>query len=235
MNECRLVRSEHDGAVTHVILDRPEAHNAVTYTMMLQLIDALDAAESADILVLRAAGGDFTLGRDQSERPAGVTPAENLSRILEVNDRLRRFGGISVGLIRGRALGFGSGLALHCDITIASETAVFGFDEIIHGFPPLIVETYLTEHITRKAALDLVLTGRHVPAAEALALGIVSRVVGDGELDAIGDAVVTGLREANVSALRRAKAFLSEIGRIPAEERGPYGVRELVSWRQAQR
>ena len=230
----QLIKSERDGGVVQVTFDRPAARNLVTYEMMGQLIEALRAAKSADVLVIRASGEDFTLGRDQSERPAGVTPAASLERITEVNGLLSALEGVSVAVVRGRALGFGSGLAVQCDITLASDTAVFGFDEIRHGFPPLVVESYLTRYVPRKAALDLVLTGRRIPASEAHALGLVSRVVPDSDLDAAGGALVAGLCAANPSALRRAKGFLAEIDGVPEAERGPYGVRELVSWRRHQ-
>ena len=230
----QLIRSGRDGAVAFVTLDRPAERNLVTYEMMGQLIDALDAAKSAEVLVLRASGADFTLGRDQAERPEGVTPAARLGRITEINGLLGAYEGISVALVRGHALGFGSGLAVQCDITLASETAVFGFDEIRHGFPPLVVESYLARYVPWKAALDLVLTGRRIRASEALQLGMVSRVVADPDLDAEGDALVAGLCAASASALLRAKTFLAEIGGVPEAERGQYGVRELVAWQQRQ-
>lgn len=230
----QLITSRRDGAVAYVTLDRPAAGNLVTYEMMGQLAEALSAAKSVDVLVVGAGGEDFSAGRDHAERPAGVTPAAGLERIAEVNGLLGAFGGISVALVRGRALGFGSGLAVQCDITVASDTAVFGFDEIRHGFPPLVVESYLTRYVPWKPALELVLTGRRIPASEARALGMVSRIVPDGELDAVGEALVAGLCAASPSALRRAKAFLGEVGAVPEAERGLYGVRELASWRKQQ-
>lgn len=233
MSERRLVQSRQEERVAHVVLDRPDSANLVTYAMMTQLVDALAGAKGCDVLAVSANGADFTLGRDQSERPEGVSLADGLRLILEVNELLRSFDGISVALVRGRALGFGSGLAMQCDLTIASETAVFGFDEITHGFPPLIVETYLGGYVPRKTALDLVLTGRQVTAAEALTVGMVSRVVSDEALEPVGTAVIEQLRSAKPSALRRAKSFLPEIDCVPVAERPSYGLRELASWREA--
>lgn len=233
MTEQSLVDHRRDGDVAYVTLDRPEHSNKVTHAMMTQLIDALTDAASASVIVLAANGPDFTLGRDQSERPAGVTQAEALGRITKVNGLLRGFAGVSVALVQGRALGFGSGVAMNCDITVAGASATFGFDEINHGFPPLVVEAYLADYLPRKAALDLVLTGRGVGAEEARALGMVSRVVPEDELRAAGAEIVAGLVAADDRALRRAKSFLAEIANVPPAERNAYGVDELVAWRAA--
>ncbi|HZD65476.1 MAG TPA: enoyl-CoA hydratase/isomerase family protein, partial [Acidimicrobiales bacterium] len=132
---------------------------------------------------------------------------------------------------RGRALGFGSGLVLHCDLAVAGDTAVFGFNEIAHGFPPLIVESYLARYVGEKAALDLVLTGRPVPAWEARSLGMIARVVPDDQLDAAGAALVERLAGLDQRALRAAKSFLRDVVDVPAEERPTYGLEELLRWR----
>lgn len=233
MTEESLVAYRRDGAVAYVTLDRAEHANKVTHAMMTQLVDALTDAASASVIVLAADGPDFSLGRDQSERPAGITQADALGLITRVNGLLHGFAGVSVALVRGRALGFGSGVAVNCDITVATESATFGFDEINHGFPPLVVEAYLADYVPRKAALDLVLTGRRVGAEEARALGIVSRVVPDDGLDAAGAEIVAGLVAADDRALQRAKSFLAEIAEVPPAERNAYGVDELVAWRAA--
>lgn len=231
----QLIDLRHEGRVAYVTLDRPEASNLVSYTMSVQLAAALRAATAdSDVLVVAANGDDFTLGRDQSERPAGVSPADGLARILEINALLREYAGISVALVRGRALGFGSGLVLHCDLAIAGTSAVFGFDEIRHGFPPLIVQAYLTRYVPEKVALDLVLTGRALTAAEAREAGIVARVVADGEVASAGAELVAQLAGSNASALSRAKRFFAEIDAVAPEDRPAHGLQELVRWRQSQ-
>jgi enoyl-CoA hydratase/carnithine racemase len=199
---------------------------------MLELIDALrEASGTADVLVLSGEGDDFCLGRDQTERPAGVSPQENLSLILDANRAVREFAGISLALVQGRALGFGSGLAMQCDLVIAAETAVFAFDEITQGFPPLLVQSYLLDYVPRRAAMDLVLTGRHVPAAEARDIGMVGRVVPAGELTAAGAALVEELCGLDPAALRRGKDFFAEVVTVPPDERGTYALSTLVQWR----
>jgi enoyl-CoA hydratase/carnithine racemase len=221
-----------EGRVATVTIDRPETGNRITRAMMLALSDRLlAAADSADVLVIRASGEDFCLGRDQAERPAGTTPEDNLWLILQANAALDEFPGVSVTVVQGRAHGFGAGLVLHSDIAVAADTAVLRFDEIAHGFPPLIVMSYLADYVPHKHGLDLVLTGRAVPALEAREIGMVSRVVSAGQLDATVDALVASLSEADARALRRAKRFFGELDEVPAAERPRYGLEQLVRWR----
>jgi enoyl-CoA hydratase/carnithine racemase len=221
-----------EGRVATVTIDRPETGNRITRAMMLALSDhLLAAADSADVLVIRGTGEDFCLGRDQAERPAGTTPEENLWLILQANAALDEFPGVSVTVVQGRANGFGAGMVLHSDIAVAADTAVLRFDEIAHGFPPLIVMSYLSDYVPHKPAIDLVLTGRPVPALEARDLGMVSRAVSAGQLDATADAIVASLAAADVRALRRAKRFFGELHDVPVPERPRYGLEQLVHWR----
>jgi enoyl-CoA hydratase/carnithine racemase len=227
------VRIERDGAVLRVTLDRPEHANTITYATMTAFVDALEAARDSDaaVLVITGAGDDFTLGRDKHERVPGVTRADNLSLILRANTALAAFPGVSVAVIRGRALGFGTGLALHSDLALAADTAALGFDELAHGLPPLVVLTYLYRHVTPKVADDLVLTGRRVAAAEALTLGLVSRVIAEGDLDAVADRTVAELAGRDPSALRLLKQTAVEAkAGDDGPDAGPRAVARLVAW-----
>jgi enoyl-CoA hydratase/carnithine racemase len=227
------VRTSLDGAVARVVIDRPDDGNALTYAAMTAFVDALEAARDsgATVLVIAGAGADLTVGRAKHERVPGVTRTENLSLILRANAALSAFPGVSVAVVRGRALGFGSGLALHSDLALAADTAVLGFDELAHGLPPLVVLTYLYRHVAPKVADDLVLTGRRVGAAEAWALGLVSRVVAEPDLDAVVERTVAELAGRDPSALR----LLKEFGRAhkqtaPTPEAGADAVARLVDW-----
>jgi methylglutaconyl-CoA hydratase len=226
-----LVDLRRDGQTAHVTLNRPEAGNRVTRVMMEELIEALqEVTGEAEVLVVAGAGEDFCLGRDQAERPAGVSPKDNLGLILKANGAVRDFPGISIALVQGRALGFGSGLALQCDLVLAADSAALGFDEISHGFPPLLVQSYLRDYVPEKVALDLVLTGRRLSAGEARQAGMVSRVVAAADLAAAGAALAEQLRGLDPDALRRGKSFFREIATVPGEERGEYGLDAIVAW-----
>jgi enoyl-CoA hydratase/carnithine racemase len=226
-----------DGTVARITFNRPDQGNTITYATMLAFIDALQAAHDsgAVVLVIGGAGEHFTPGRDKKERVAGVSRAENLSLILRANELLTSFPGISVTAVRGLALGFGTGLAVQSDLALVADTAVLGFDELAAGLPPLVVLTYLFKYVHPKTADDLVLTGRRLGAAEALTLGLVSRVVAEDDLDAVVERTVGQLAGREPSALRLLKEFGRQAKGLadrPAsdEEFGQSAVARLVAW-----
>jgi enoyl-CoA hydratase/carnithine racemase len=226
----QLVHFRTEGRVGSVVLDRPEAGNRINVATMRAFIDALTRANEADIdvLTISATGSDFSLGRDQDEKPTGLSKRDNLALILDANRLLGGFQGVTVAAINGRALGFGSGVAAQCDITIASDLAQLCFTEIQHGFAPSIVMTYLETYVNRKVALDLLMTGRIINAAEAQSMGIVTRVVPDEHLAASVQQTVDSLTDKPAHALRQCKFFLREIATVPEADRGPHALDALA-------
>ncbi|MFC4943006.1 enoyl-CoA hydratase/isomerase family protein [Pseudonocardia sp. GCM10023141] len=204
---------ERTGRVSRIRLERPAAANRIHSTMMGQLIDALDAATAAgsDIVVISGAGPDFSVGRDQHEvLPAGMSKLDNTALIVAANRSLAAFPGITLAVVQGRALGFGCGLALQCDLSIAADTAELGFDEIHHGTAPAFVMSYLEDYVGPRRALDLIVTGRALPAAEAERYGMVSRVVAADGLAAAAAEMVADLLRSPGELLARCKAYLRE-------------------------
>lgn len=230
------VRLEREGAVATIVLDAPERANRITQAAMLALIDALErAADEATVLVLRGEGVDFCRGRDQSRPPEGITRAASLRLILRANELLREFPGPSVALVQGQALGFGSGLALHADITLAADDATFGFDEVHHGLAPLVVVEYLGRHVGPKVAAELVMTGRPVPAAEALQLRMVNRLVPAERLASAGQELVDRLLAVPPGALRLMKAYAADQAAGRLVDPGEDAVLRLDAWLAAGR
>jgi methylglutaconyl-CoA hydratase len=232
MPDAPITAGVRDGAFRITIDRPPETGNRFDVATMTAFIDALSAAHAsgAAVLAIDATGPDFSLGRDQSERVPGLSRRDSLSMILQANGLLGSFPGVKVGLVQGRALGFGSGIALHCDITIAADDAVLGFDEIAHGLAPLVVVEYLVGHVGPKIALELVATGRPVPAAEALALRMVNRVVPAAELESAGDALVAGLTAADSGALRLIGRYAAALAAGELEDPRPDAVEWLAAW-----
>jgi methylglutaconyl-CoA hydratase len=225
-----LVTFEQDGDVGTVTFRRPDDGNQVNVATMRALISSLEDAHDSDIdvLVLRGAGEAFCVGRDQEEDPEDLSKRENLSLILDANKLWRDFDGATVAAVSGDALGFGCGLALQADITLAAGDAQLGFTEIHHGFAPTIVLTYIETYLPRKRAMDLVMTGRTVPATEAREMGIVTRVAPSEGFPGVVDDVVDTLANLNGDALRKCKFFVREISDVPTEERGEYALDTLL-------
>jgi methylglutaconyl-CoA hydratase len=216
------VAYERADRIARIRFDRPEAANRIHSAMMREFIDALDAATSskADIVVISAAGEDFSVGRDQQEvLPGGMSKLDNVALIVAANRLLTGFPGITVSVVQGRALGFGCGVALQSDLSVAADTAQLGFDEIHHGTAPAFVMSYLEDYVGPRRALELIVTGRALPAAEALSYGMVTRVVAEGQLVAASEAVVEDLLHSPGELLARCKAYLHENRTVAPAER----------------
>jgi methylglutaconyl-CoA hydratase len=203
------VTVEHVESVTTITLDAAHRANAITVAAMQALLAGLEQAHerAALLLVIQATGADFTTGRDQSEQNTGLTRLESLGLILRANELLTSFGGVSISLIQGRAFGFGSGLAVQSDITVATDDAVFGFNEVRHGLAPLVVAEYLPRYVGPKVAGELIFTGRTLPASEALALRLINRVVPKDGLVGAGQELVAQLAGLEPGALRLMKRY----------------------------
>jgi len=183
---------ERDGAVVTVIIDRPERRNAVDFETGLALRHAFDAFErddSASVAVLTGAGGHFCAGFDLkafAERgadydPLGEGPMGPTRRLLSKP---------VLGAVEGYAVAGGLELALWCDLRIAAESATFGVFCRRWGVPLIDGGTVRLPRIVGQGrALDLILTGRPVGAAEALAIGLANRIVPAGRARAEAEAL----------------------------------------------
>ena len=179
------VRVERNGAVTTVILNRPEARNAVngpTAAALFEAFDEFDRDDSASVAVLWGDHGTFCAGADLK---AFDTP--------EVN-QVHRTGPGPMGpsrmvlskpviaAVSGYAVAGGLELALWCDMRVAEEDAVFGVFCRRWGVPLIDGGTVrLPRLIGQSRAMDMILTGRAVDATEALAIGLANRVVPKGQ------------------------------------------------------
>ncbi len=172
---------ERDGAIAVVLLNRPEALNALSGELMDALVSALeelDADKAVRCIVLGGSERVFAAGADVAEL-AAATPIELYeNRRIDRWDAIRALRTPLVAAVSGYCLGGGCELAMLCDIVIASETAQFGQPEINLGVLPGAGGTQRLTHAVGKAvAMDVILTGRFLSASEALRAGLVARVV----------------------------------------------------------
>ena len=179
------VRVERDGPVTTVLLHRPERRNAVDGATAAALADAFrafDADESASVAVLHGEGGVFCAGADLTavgtDRGNRVAPDGDAPMGVS---RLRLSKPV-IAAVSGHAVAGGLELALWCDLRVADDTAVFGVFCRRWGVPLVDGGTVRQPRlIGTSRALDLILTGRPVDAAEALAIGLANRGVPAGQ------------------------------------------------------
>lgn len=176
-----LIVERHDD-VTLVRLNRPDELNALNSVLLGELIQVLDAAEADETvrcLVLTGSAKAFAAGADIKEM-ATKSYAEVFKQDLfaAAARRLEQFRKPIIAAVSGYALGGGCELAMACDFIIAAENAKFGQPEINLGVAPGIGGTQrLTRLVGKSKAMDMILTGRMMDAAEAERAGLVSRVV----------------------------------------------------------
>jgi enoyl-CoA hydratase len=187
---------DNEGPVTVVTIDRAERRNAVDLETALALREAFDAFErdeSAHVAVLTGAGGHFCAGFDLKafaaaggdHDPLGDGPMGPTRRLLAKP---------VLAAVEGYAVAGGMELALWCDMRIASESATFGIFCRRWGVPLIDGGTVRLPRIVGQGrALDLILTGRPVGAAEALAIGLANRVVATGTARAEAARIAAGI------------------------------------------
>ena len=239
------IRIERQGPVTTVVLDRPEARNAVDRATAAALPAAFvefDRDEGAHVAVLYGANGTFCAGADLKAIAAGqgnlvTAPASGLDLDAPMGPTRLLLGKPVIAAIAGHAVAGGLELALWCDLRIAEEDAVLGVFSRRFGVPLIDGGTVrLPRLIGMGRALDLILTGRAVSAAEALAIGLVNRVVGKGEARAAAEALAAEVARFPQAALRGDRISAYEQWGLPL---GEALVREFdlgaERWRQGKR
>ncbi len=206
----KSVRVREEGRVGWITLDRPPL-NILDIEMMRELGCAVgELAGSKSLLVFEGAGPrGFSAGADvRDHTPERV--GEMLAAFHGIFRCLWRAGAITIAAVRGKCLGGGCELASFCDFVLAGQSAEFGQPEIKLGcFPPVAMETF-PRLAGPRAALDLILTGRTIGAAEAQSLGLVTRVVPDDEVDRAARALVEELLRLSPAVLRLTRQLLRE-------------------------
>lgn len=215
------VRVGWDGGVATLVVDRPPV-NALSSGVLLELraaVAAVAAAEALRCVVLTGAGTRcFVAGADVRE--AAATPPEDAPlRTASGQALMASLESLPVPVIvavNGLCLGGGCELAMAGDVRIAADHARFGQPEIRLGIMPGFGGTQrLPRLIGQGAALDLLLTGRDIPAAEALRLGLVSRVVAGEQLAAEAQAIAAVIAGYPPAAVRAIKSAVRDGGDLP--------------------
>ncbi|MDZ7592064.1 MAG: enoyl-CoA hydratase-related protein [Rubrivivax sp.] len=212
---------KRDGAVLHVTLNRPETRNAMSLAMVLELREALAAAEAdgaTRVVVLRGAGGHFCAGADLRDMAgARMKLAEDPDALVKVNQAFgdlcvtyANTGLATVAVLEGTVMGGGLGLACVVDVALAGSGAVFRLPETSLGVVPAQIAPFLVERLGYAEAKRLAVTGGRLDSQAALTLRLVHAVHAAGALDHALAAVLAEILQCAPGAVAATKALMSQ-------------------------
>jgi enoyl-CoA hydratase/carnithine racemase len=190
------------GAIATITLNRPDKRNPIGPTTCGELVAALAGIQTNPanrVVILTGAGSVFSAGGDLSAmQQHGGAPVATLPELLVA---MHELGKPIIAMVNGPALAGGLGLMVACDLVVAADTAQFGTTEIALGLWPMMITAEITRSVGRKKTLDMMLTGRKLDAQEALACGLVTRVVPADRLVAETRALAESLAEKSPAAM----------------------------------
>jgi methylglutaconyl-CoA hydratase len=207
-----------DGVLTITLADE-ERRNSLSAQLMRELMDACDAADAdpaVRVVVLTNRGNVFCAGANLNERSTGgpgavVNPADLFGRFAQAPKPY-------VGRIAGHCVAGGMGLAAAMDISVAVDSAKFGFTEVRVGVAPAVISVVCLPKLRPADARAAFLRGTRFPAAEAVRMGLINEAVPVEELDAAVGAVVDDLLRGGPNALAASKRLLAEVPGQPVDQ-----------------
>jgi enoyl-CoA hydratase/carnithine racemase len=224
MSGDELLHDVVEGVATFTI-NRPERRNALSWEVMQGLRDGLaDARRDPGVraVVLTGAGERaFCAGADLTGMVGDEGYAalhDSRGELAGLFEDLWRLGKPTIAKVRGYCLAGGFGLALSCDLVVASEDAVFGTPEINVGLWPYMITVPLCRSMPPKRALELMMTGRRVDAAEGDRMGFLTRVVPTDELDDAVDQLAATVAGASPSVMRLGRGSFYDVWDMSATE-----------------
>jgi enoyl-CoA hydratase len=206
---------KREGDITTIMINREDIGNRVTDEMANQLADMInDASKNSRMILFRGSGQEFCLGRDGGMRKPGPPPEAydlrgSIEVIFHVYSSFRNSTVPVVGVVQGKAIGFGCALAALCDITLACEKARFQLPEMGHNIMPTLAMSALADRVPRKALMYLVYSTDEIDAQTALTFGLVSKVVPDDHLEASVEELVASLKKSPLPAVKAVKEYAS--------------------------
>jgi len=208
---------ERDGGVVTVTMNRPERKNAANGKMfeeLLEIFEEVERSEADRVLVLTGAGGSFCSGADLSDPHGPLDPSVpglvRMHRLADTALALHRMSKPTIAKVDGLAVGAGLSLALGCDLVLATEAARFCMIFSRRGLSLDFGASWLLPRLVGMArAKELALLADMISAPDALAMGLVNRVVAADEIDALVDDWAGRLAAGPPLALAMTKAMLN--------------------------
>ncbi len=214
-----------DGVAT-VTLNRPERRNPLGRESVNEILHALRAArdeKAVRVIVLTGAGKAFSAGGDlgqmQGTGESKIPPQGDYADLLA---EMTRLGKPTIARINGHAMGGGFGLAVSCDLAIASTEAKLGTPEVDVGLFPMMIMAVLRRNVLRKRLVEMMLTGERIDAEEAARLGFVNRAVAPDALDAAVEDLCDKLKAKSPVTLRLGIEAFHAQDKMALDEALPY-------------
>ena len=220
---------QREGHVVTVIMNRPEARNAFGAEMLVRLADAwelIDGDDGVRVAILTGAGGHFCAGSDLKAMAGGWKDDEWSARFKTDPElhwkgllRARRLKKPLIAAVEGTAIAGGTEILQATDIRVAGVGAKFGIAESRWGLFPLGGSTVrLQRQIPYTLAMELLLTGKHISAEEALRIGLIGKVVPAGEALVEARRIAEQIAENGPLAVQAIKRSVQETAGLPEEE-----------------
>ena len=237
----KRVRLEGAACVATLVINRPEARNALDAATVAELTEELqhaDADPGVRVVVLAGEGSCFSAGADLRvmRHMGGSQPEENLAdtrRFVEMLHVLSTLSKPTVARVHGATVAGGVGLVACCDIAVASEDAFFRLSEVQLGLVPAMVGPYLVEALGARVARRLMLTAERIDARQAATWGLVHEVHPRSELEVATDAMVRKLLRGAPGAQACCKELVREIADSPLDDAIRERTAEVLAMRRS--
>ncbi|MEM7687443.1 MAG: enoyl-CoA hydratase-related protein [Pseudomonadota bacterium] len=205
------ILTAHDGDALIITFNRPDKKNAITgamYTAMAEAVRSADDDDAVAAIIFASNGPVFTAGNDLQDFVANP-PGEGKSPVREFLEAISQANKPLLSAIQGPAVGVGATMQLHCDYVVAARSANLQFGFVKVGLVPEAASSLLLPRIVgRLRASEIMFTGDPVEAEEAHTLGLVSKVVDDGDELEAAKAFAARLAKMAPQALAHTKALL---------------------------
>ena len=220
MEDRHLLYRVEDG-VGYVTINREPQRNAITPEALALFHECLDEAEKDEkvraILVTGAGEKAFCTGAQLS---GAVTSGgkDIFASYADLLDRIASFPKPTVARVKGFCLAGGMGFMLACDIVIASDDSKFGTPEVNVGLWPMMIGALIFRNVLQKKAMEMILLGERLSAQEALAMGLITRVVPAGDLEGEVKKVLDILTSKSPIGMRIGKQAFYAAANLPLQE-----------------
>ena len=210
--------------IARITINREPQRNAISAQALTLFLEYLDAAEKDDevrvVMITGAGDRAFCSGADLGGPVGGDggSGGQVFQTYANVLKRLAGFSKPTVARVNGSCVAGGTGFMLACDIVIAADTARFGTPEVNVGLFPMMIGALIFRNVLRKRAMEMVLLGEKLSAAEALEMGMITRAVPPENLDEAVDRVLETLRSKSPIGLKIGKQAFYEMADMPFEK-----------------